>query len=64
MKEVLIYGALFAAVLGASVPIVNNLFNSLQGSGTQVQEQVTGQITALNDLMNTVGGTGTNTGTN
>ena len=51
MKEVLIYGALFAAVIGASIPVLNNVIGGLNGSSDQVQQSVQAQTTALNDFL-------------
>jgi mannose/fructose/N-acetylgalactosamine-specific phosphotransferase system component IID len=51
MKEVLIYGALVAAVIGASVPVIQGLTTSMTTAGqsmnTQIQNQLDGIIGSL-----------------
>jgi hypothetical protein len=51
MKEVLIYGALVAAVIGASVPVIQGLTTSMSTAGqtmnTQIQNQLDGVINSL-----------------
>jgi len=53
MKEVLIYGALVAAVLGASVPVIQGLTNNIQTSGQQINQSVQ---TQMNSLLSGIGG--------
>jgi hypothetical protein len=50
MKEILIYGALVAAVISASVPAIQQLTTSMQNGSTQIN-------TKLNTEMNSILGT-------
>lgn len=43
MKEVLIYGALIAAVLGASVQIISGFTTTLSQQGSTINEQIVNQ---------------------
>lgn len=40
MKEVLIYGALVAAVIGSSIPVIQGLTSSMDSSGQQMNQSV------------------------
>jgi hypothetical protein len=50
MKEILIYGALVAAVISASVPAIQQLTTSMQNGSTQINAK-------LNTEMNSILGT-------
>lgn len=52
MKEVLIYGALVAAVIGATVPIITGLTNNITTQGNAVNSSVN---TKLTNLVNSIG---------
>jgi hypothetical protein len=54
MKEILIYGALVAAVISASVPAIQQLTTSMQNGSTQIN-------TKLNTEMKSILGTSTAT---
>ena len=56
MKEVLIYGALIAAVLGASVPLINNLNATTSQQGQQINTAIGTQTTNLLNAVNTAAG--------
>ena len=47
MKEVLIYGALVAAVLGVSTTLISNLTEGLDTKATQVNTKINERIDAL-----------------
>ncbi|MCE2928551.1 MAG: hypothetical protein LW817_02850 [Candidatus Caenarcaniphilales bacterium] len=47
MKEILIYGALVAAIIGASVPVIQGLTNTVTTSGQQVNTTVQTRINTL-----------------
>lgn len=51
MKEVLIYGALVAAVIGASVPVIQGLTGSLTSQSTEINNAVNSKMT---DLINSI----------
>ena len=53
MKEVLIYGALVAAIIGASVPIIQGLSANVTTAGTNINNQVQ---TQLNSIVGSVSG--------
>lgn len=55
MKEVLIYGALVAAVIGASVPVIQGLTANITTQGSAVNTQVNNQ---MQSLLNSIGGSG------
>ncbi len=52
MKEVLIYGALVAAVIGASVPVIQGLTANITTQGTAVNASVNNQ---MQSLVNSIG---------
>ena len=56
MKEVLIYGALVAAVIGASVPVIQGLTNTMTNQAGQINQAVDTQITGLIDQINSGSG--------
>ncbi len=47
MKEVLIYGALVAAVIGATVPIITGMTNNINTQGNAINTKVNTQLTQL-----------------
>jgi len=47
MKEVLIYGALVAAVIGSSIPVIQGLTNSMTTSGQQMNTAVQDKMTQI-----------------
>jgi hypothetical protein len=47
MKEILIYGALVAAVISASVPAIQQLTTSMQNSSTQINSKLNTEMTSL-----------------
>lgn len=47
MKEVLIYGALVAAIIGASVPIIQGLSSNITTAGTSINSQVQTQLNTI-----------------
>lgn len=47
MKEVLIYGALVAAIIGASVPIIQGMSVNVTNAGTAINSQVQTQLDAI-----------------
>lgn len=47
MKEVLIYGALVAAVVGASVPIIQNFNSTVSSQATNINSALSTQMTNL-----------------
>jgi hypothetical protein len=51
MKEVLIYGALVAAILGASVPVIQNLTNTANNLSTQINSSVDTEAQKITDLL-------------
>lgn len=53
MKELLIYGALVAAIITASVPIIQGLSNQITNGGQRVNTMVQTQI---NNLATAFGG--------
>jgi hypothetical protein len=53
MKEILIYGALVAAIIGASVPVIQGLQTSVSNAGTAINQEVTNQ---LNNITGSFGG--------
>ncbi len=55
MKEVLIYGALVAAVIGASVPVIQALTANVTTQGTAINSQVNNQ---MQSLINSIGSSG------
>jgi hypothetical protein len=52
MKEVLIYGALVAAVIGASVPVIQGLTANVTTQGNAVNTSVNNQ---MQSLVNSIG---------
>ncbi|MDD9899123.1 MAG: hypothetical protein OXU45_09025 [Candidatus Melainabacteria bacterium] len=58
MKEVLIYGALVAAILGASVPVIQNLTNKAGDLSTQINTKVDAESQKISDLLTNSGGSG------
>lgn len=55
MKEVLIYGALIAAVLGVSTTMIGQLQNTMNTQSETVNAAIT---TGVTDLLSTAQGTG------
>jgi hypothetical protein len=55
MKEVLIYGALVAAVLGVSTTLIQNMDGQFRNASNTIQ---TGINTSITDLTNVVTGGG------
>lgn len=53
MKEVLIYGALVAAVIGASVPVIQGLTANVTTQGAAINTQVNNQ---MQSLLGSIGG--------
>jgi hypothetical protein len=53
MKEILIYGALVAAIIGASVPVIQGLQSSVSTAGTAINQEVSNQ---LNNITGSFGG--------
>lgn len=47
MKEILIYGALVAAVISASVPAIQQLTTTMQNGSTQINERVNSQMSSI-----------------
>ena len=47
MKEILIYGALVAAVLGVSAPMIQNMTANMQGQADQMNTAISDNVTAL-----------------
>ncbi len=47
MKEILIYGALVAAVMGAAVPLITNFTNNATTQGTAMNDKLTEKSEAL-----------------
>ena len=47
MKEVLIYGALVAAVIGASVPVIQGLTTSMSNAGQTMNTQIQTQLDSI-----------------
>lgn len=60
MKEILIYGALVASVLAASVPMIRNFVNTTNAQNQAINQQITTQTTALTTAIGTFGNTGGN----
>lgn len=51
MKEILIYGALVAAMISASVPLIQNLQSTVSTKGNQVNTAIQNE---LNNVIGTV----------
>lgn len=47
MKDVLIYGALVAAMVGASVPVIQNLQTTVNNQGTTINSQINTELAKL-----------------
>lgn len=47
MKEVLIYGALVAAILGASVPVITNMANNATTAANAINSSVDQRMAEL-----------------
>lgn len=60
MKEVLIYGALVAAVLGTSVTVIQNLTGQMETSSGQITTAVGQGVTDILDATANQTGTGNN----
>ncbi len=47
MKDVLIYGALVAAMVGASVPVIQNLQATVNTQGTTINSEINTELAKL-----------------
>ena len=47
MKEILIYGALVATVISASVPAIQQISTSIQNSSTQLNTKLTEEMDSI-----------------
>jgi hypothetical protein len=47
MKEILIYGALVAAIIGASVPVIQGLKTTVTNAGTSINQEVANQLNSI-----------------
>lgn len=60
MKEILIYGALVAAVISASIPMITNFVTASSGQSTAINGAITTSgtnlVTAINGFDTTGGG--------